>query len=77
MLLDLTSDDMKELGIIALGDRKKLVKLISTLSNSEPSEPAVVRHNLSITMPICKRVILCFTPARKCVSVIILKLERH
>ena len=30
-LLELTQEEMKELGIVALGDRKKLVKLTKTL----------------------------------------------
>ena len=38
-LLELTSEDMKELGIVALGDRKRLTKLINRLS-TELENPA-------------------------------------
>ena len=37
VLADLDKDDMKELGISALGDRKKLQQLINQLKNSEGS----------------------------------------
>ena len=38
-LLELTSEDMQELGIVALGDRKRLTKLINRLS-TELENPA-------------------------------------
>ena len=37
VLVDLDKDDMKELGISALGDRKKLQQLINQLKNSQGS----------------------------------------
>jgi class 3 adenylate cyclase len=43
VLVDLTDADLKELGIAALGDRKKLLKAIATISSSQAAEPAVRR----------------------------------
>ena len=37
ILLDLDKDDMKELGVTALGDRKKLLNIIATLKNKTDS----------------------------------------
>jgi hypothetical protein len=43
VLADLTDADLKELGIAALGDRKKLLKAIAAISSSQAVEPAVSR----------------------------------
>lgn len=49
LLVALDKDDMKELGIVALGDRKKLQMLIATLQNMRTTDVPRATQTLSST----------------------------
>ena len=60
LLPDLTSDDLKELGIASLGHRKRLLKAISFLSRPPPEiharqAGAVEASATTIRAPFCSR----------------------
>ncbi len=57
-LAGLTSDDLKELGVVSLGHRKKLLAAIATLPDAEPSEgpalaPAPDAERRQLTVMFC------------------------
>ena len=52
VIKDLNADDMKELGIVALGDRKRLQQLIDSIQPQKGTSTMIAESHMSRSQPV-------------------------